>query len=279
MKKAIVGLLGAATLCGCGGSGSNTPYTYTDASSYSEYKEPTVFSTPVTDLDIDWPVGQVIVQKGESVRVEESASKGEYLPLYHFLDSGKLKLRYCKDGSIYHDLQKKLVVTIPGDLGAVDISTISGSYSVDLGSVKTMKGGSTSGKGEVTLTSLESGEFTGISGAINGKIGNAGSLTITTSSGSSKFEIGTLRTYRRDSISGSTSLTVKDTASLSKVEIETTSGTGDLYFDGKKGIDLEFKTTTGKQELEFTKGSDPSLGKITLKYSSISGSVNVHKIG
>ena len=278
MKKAFFVSLIPLLLCGCGGKGQGNPYSYSDAASYSEYKEPLTFTESITGFDIDYPVGEVIVKTGETFRVEETLISGDYLPLYHFLDGSNLRVRFCKDGTVYNRLSKRLTVTIPGDLDTLQIATISAKYNVDAKGIKILQCNSTSGSGHVKLTSLQNGSFRSISGSIAGTIGKAGSLAFDTTSGASSIACDSLERFRHDAISGSSELTVADSSALEKVEIDVTSGGATLHLDGKKGIDLHFKSSTGRKSLEFTEGSDPSLGKFDLTFSSISGSLYVKKI-
>ena len=80
-----------------------------------------------------------------------------------------------------------------------------------------------------------------------------------------------------DSVSGNVDATIESTLNLSSIKIDSISGDAKLYLDGTRGYRLVFDSISGKQEAEFTDGTDASIPRYDIKVETVSGDLKIYK--
>ncbi|MCR5348123.1 MAG: DUF4097 domain-containing protein [Bacilli bacterium] len=220
-------------------------YTYDHADQYKEYTNPLVWVTQgnITSMHIGWLSGQINVKVGENFFIEEYNAKGNYLPLYYWVQDTSISIQYCASGTKGGKLEnseKTLDVTIPSTFGKLDIDAVSASYSI--------------------------------------KAENLGELNVDSVSGDGEVNVQTIEKARMDSVSGSFSLTCFDSSKIMNIRTDSVSGNTDLTFDGKRGYDLDYDTVSGKKTWDFVDGSDPTLSRFSIDVNSVSGNLAIHKL-
>lgn len=286
MKKPLILLGMVALTSSCFFSTSQEfELSYENPESYTTYTE----STPVdlnptegklTKLDITWISGEVELALGDKIHIVEKNISGTYLPLCYWLNGSELHVQYCSAGK--HDVgpggsQKKLMITVPEVTESVELYSISANIKGTIGSTESVETVSTSGSVSLKATSILTMESNSVSGSLELETGKLGSLKNDTTSGSLTLAAQTVENVEFNSVSGSLSSVIKDSADLKGIKAVTTSGSADITLDGKKGYDLRFASSSGVKDLAFTAGTDASLSKFSLYFSSISGSLTVKK--
>ena len=272
-------LLAAITLSGC----NAVYYTYEDADKYTKYTEPVdivIYDENLRTLDLDWISGQIYIQRGNMIRIEEEPIRGNYHPLYYYLDGLKLNVKYCASmtKTLNFNYSKKLVVTIPNDLELINIKTISADYHIDLNKVDNIKVKTTSGDGEVNVSTIGSFEKDTTSGDIAIDANKMDNFTFTSTSGDVSLRTNTIKDIHFKSTSGNFYSVINSSLELNQIWIKTTSGNSTLNLDGVRGYNLDFTSGSGDKDLEFRDGSDPTLSKFDIVFKSTSGDLKINKI-
>lgn len=284
LKKLLL-LISTLGLIGCSNvTVTSLNYIYTNAENYVAYESPTTIDiqeSGLNELDIDWISGEVVVKYGEEVKIEETSSNGTYYPLYYYQQGSSLLIRYCASGTFffrYNDTAKKLEVTIPHDISTLKVATVSANYKVYLSNVNNVNLETVSGNGEVSLESTNSIKIATVSGQVEGNINEVGLFDAATVSGSVSMISNKTRKIDFDTVSANLNYTIKDTSTLEMIEVDSVSGTVNLTMSSLRGYNLlEFKTNTGERHSDFKDGDDDSLPKFDIKFSSVSGNLNIKK--
>ena len=273
-------LLATISLSGC----KAIYYTYEDADKYTKYTEPVeivICDENLKTLDLDWVSGQIYIQRGNEIKIEEENTRGNYLPLYYYLDGLKLNVKYCQSNIKalnYSHTSKKLELTIPNDLELINIKTVSADYHIDLNGVDNIKVKTTSGDGEVKVSTIGGFEADTTSGDIAIDANKMDNFTFTTTSGDVSLRTNTIKDIHFKSTSGNFYTVINSSLELNQISIKTTSGNTTLNLDGVRGYNLDFTSTSGDKDLEFRDGSDPSLSKFDIVFKSTSGDLKINKI-
>ena len=235
----LIALLSMLTLTSC----IFGKYTYNQGSKYTEYTGRTEIEDKITKLQINWVSGKVHILKGSTLAFEERGGKGEYLPLYYYVDEGTLYIQYAKnntDAQYLKDNTKELLITVPEDVEVLELDTVTADYDIDIGDIKTIDIDAVSGKGTVVC--------------------------------------GLCSTVDIDTVSGYVKLAVKHSHDLELIDIDSTSADAELYFDGIRSFDTTFNSTSGGYTADFFQGSDNTYTPFKINYDSVSGSLYIHKL-
>lgn len=283
MKRLMLGL-SALFLCGCVhiSVDDNLDYVYPSAEKYVEYTAPVELPdlyANLKEVHIDWVNGDVKIQKGEKLTITETNGEGEYRPLYYLAEGNALTVRFWKSGvyNLTGKYDKKLVVTVPENLLLLQLDIVSATYQIDLSNVDKVEIDSVTSTGEVNLSSCPEFIHSSVTSEMTLNASSIVNLDLNTLSGENNVNLDKLVNASFNAVSSSFNLVVKDSSDLSKIDIDTTSGSASLSFDGKRGYDLSFDTVSGKKNLAFTEGSDASSSKFSIDFSSTSGNLDVKK--
>ena len=227
-------------------------------------------SGSVNSLFIDWTEGRVNIEyhAGSGVTVSETADRAlsEDDKLRWWLDGDTLRIRYAKSGFRFSltSLNKVLTVSLPEGtvLKSADIGSTSGDLNIPALAADEIRLDSTSGN-ITAATEAKKLTVSATSGSIDVRQdGDAGAVTLGSTSGSIACALGSAKDVAADSTSGSVSLTLSGSAD--NVSLHSTSG--------EIGAEI---ASAGKAEISSTSGNvTVKLSAFgSLKIGSTSGSV------
>lgn len=259
MKKAfslsLLSALCAALLAGCGLS-AGTPsglsdFRYDDADRYTAGGAS--LTAAVEKVEVDWLSGsvRVVSRPGNTVEFEEAANRAldDNICLYYWLDGATLRIRFCRDGRWdLSGLEKDLTLYLPEGLALkeLEVDSVSARIEADCVSAEELKLDSVSGAIRVSDCAVtgEAGLATVSGGIAAGLLGPLEELKVNTVSGEVAVSAGEVGSVRGDATSGSVSLTLA--AAPRRLEVDTVSGSVELYLPEDAGFTLRFDTVSGE---------------------------------
>ena len=237
-KKSLLGAL-LLSLTSC----SYNTYNYKDSNLYTEYSSPLTLESTVKYLNISWVSGNVEIIEGDNFVLTEKNEKGDYLPLYYYIDNSTLNVHYVKNGTyknVYKDMDKKLIITVPQNvLREIKLDTVASTYSIN-------------------YKDLEKFELDTVSGI--------GSLSIDT-----------IKYIDISSVSGNINCTIKDTSKTEEIKVKSTSGNTFLTLDDTRGYDLDYSSLSGNVIQEFKEPTNKLLDEYKINVEVLSGNVIIKK--
>ncbi len=275
----------AATVSGfLGGSASG----YADAGKYTAGE--TDISAPVSNLDVDWTAGKVILEYhgGNAVELRESSDKAisEDMKMRWWMDGDTLRVRYAKSGlRLNWNLTKELTIRIPKNTAFRDVKICATSAGLMIPALKadTLTLSTTSG---AIQAAAEAGRVTAdaTSGALNLQLsGHADEVHAHTTSGALSVEADDAEALKASSTSGTIHLqgdrvkqceanatSGKVTVWLNEADrVETGSTSGSVTVRLAKFSLLKANTTSGQISAVL-----PEQPGFTARLSSVSGRID-----
>ncbi len=242
-------------------------YTYENAEKYSAGN--TSYTGEVKELDIEWTAGDVkiVVYDGDEIKLEESGAgeRGDN-KMRTYLDNGTLHIRYARSGiRLFSDIPtKKLTVSLPekyaSALYEINIKAVSANISSE-GMIVCREISIESVSGKINLNGI-SAEDSDIS-TVSGNILIAGDISELDVKGvSAKLELmlqSTPRSIAAETVSGNVDITLADSTSGFKAELDSLSGklkvggenAGKVYKHKDGMAEFEFESISGNVTIVF----------------------------
>ena len=310
MKKIVVFIILStivlAAMCGLTGCSAFGSVTYANSDQYS------VGDTEITDkienIEIDWPSGSVSVvsHSGNTFLLSEKAEDKipEDLRVHWWLDGTTLHVKFAASGAglrLFHTWHKDLTLTVPealsfddvvicaasaeidaSDLAAetLSVSTASGNVSISC-AANTIKLNSASGNIQLTQTG-NAGEVSidTTSGKINADLSQADTASFETSSGKIKVTAASVDSLSAKSTSGAVSCALE--ATPSECKLHAVSGEVTLILPEGSDFTAHISTTSGDFESDFALKKDGSTyicgsGSADIDIDTTSGDVSIRQ--
>lgn len=257
MKKRISSVIGilvaffALFACvACNGSFRGGAYVYENADKYTAGGG--MVAEPVRNLEIDWVSGVAFIHyhTKDTVEFSEECKKEltEDTQMYYSYDSGTLRIKFAKSGSVlFNPTEKRLNVYLPEGtvLDKLETDTVSANVTAEGISAKkidvdTVSGGikleSFNDTQEVEADSTSADVILSFSGGVE-------KADIDTVSGSVHVTAPKIDDFDCDTVSGSVGLYLEEAPS--RIDIGTVSGGVVLYLPSVLNATLDFDTVSG----------------------------------
>lgn len=222
----------------------------------------------VTDLDIDWGAGTVLVKEDETVteitlretvytgRSDDTPAVSEDEVLYHWLDGETLRVKFLKSKWGRQEVNAKILhVLLPAGkaLGTVKIHSDTAHAEVSGITAQRVELESASGPLAATYATVEELECESVSGNVSA-YGTLGTVSLETTSGevyactSAEFSAKRLEI---ETVSGSVLIDARDDLLAGETVIESASGNVKFQFSHDTAYTLDFTTTSGTYSSQF----------------------------
>lgn len=242
------------------------------------------FQEPITDMDIEWPAGEALIETGDVDKASVSVTNGT--AAVSMDATGCLKVRCEKDYNRFFSVnfeKKALTVTVPRDTALTKLDLDVASANVTVRGLE----------GEIREVELDSAS--GISTLENLTIGT---LDVDTASGPCRFENLTVRDLSVDTASGNVDFSGKldklnyDGASARftgvftnhpyQLDLNTMSGRLDITLPEDCGFTAAFDGMSGKLNSDFATSFINNSqvygdGACHIQVDSMSGNLTIHK--
>ena len=255
-------------------------YHYDNSEMYTKYTEPVgfvIYDEDLKSINVDWISGEVIIKKGDTSEFTETNIQGSYLPCYYYLNGLDLNIKYCASGTSSiksGHTKKKLEITCRASVETIKIKTVSADYSVEMSGVNDLVLDTVSGDGTIKVNYIDHLDLDSTSGDLTLEAGTLNSATMDTVSGDVKVDVTNTKQFDFDSTSGALRLIVRESTLIKKIKFSAVSGGAKMYFDGLRGYNLDFSSTSGDKTLNFKDGPD-TLPKFDIEFDSTSGDLLV----
>lgn len=254
------------------------------------------FYDPVDSIDIDWVAGSVTIlpaTDGVLCVVEEaSASMTEAQCMEVMLTAGRLSIDYSSSvvGLSLTDLfglanmpSKALTVYVPeGELTRIRVGLTAAELSVDNLSAGALTIDGVSGEIDISGCAFGTVKINSVSGSVDLWDTAAGDADVSLVSGSVTFT-GSFGSFEGESVSGGFTLTPSGENTLSKIDIDTTSGDVTVFLPADTAFSAEMDSVSGDFDCAFPtvhRGDTYISGEngAEMKFHTISGDVSIRKV-
>lgn len=260
MMKKVTSLILILGVCVCLLSGCRLPFGSSSGLSdirYEDAERYTAGGASLTDtverVKIDWVSGSVRVTShaGDTVEFAEEANRGlnDDTSLYYWLDGTTLRIKFCRSGKwSLSGLEKDLTLYLPEELALKELEVDGVSAELEAAAVRAeeLKLETVSGGIRVTDCSVaKEAELFSVSGSIDaGLPGTLEKLKTDTVSGRVTVSAGEILSVRGGSTSGGLSFSLSNAPR--SLEVDTVSGSVELYLPEDAGFTLRFSTVSGE---------------------------------
>ncbi len=289
------------------GCGFKTNYVYKNGDKYTAGDRE--ISDKIEKIDIDYRSGDVklVGSDTSSVSIKETSNKqlDDKRKVHSWVDGTTLYIRYCASAKKLdlNNLDKKLTVTIPGDVKLSDVKVVvsSGSFGAENFEAENINAESSSGavsvdctvknvkmeasSGSVYLTQKGVGgeiSLMASSGSVNADVESADKLSTEVSSGKINVKTGKVNEFKSKASSGSCEFTFDEVPASSN--IEASSGDVTIYLPENADISATFKHSSGDldySDIAFTKDGNNYVsgnGSNKLSVETSSGDITIKKL-
>lgn len=281
----------------------NGVYSYDDSAGYVKAEATTsetgvygaTISENITEIDVGWVRGKVIVSSSEtadSVAFSETGNFDGDIPdefvMRYRVDGTALKIRFTQSGvnlssASYKEKKKTLTITVPASVSFTEIDLNTVSADVEASDIRASELSCDTVSGDVTATRCSATEidFDSVSGDLLLSSCSASSkLNIDTTSGDITVENSPISAMEAESISGK--IRLQTTAGSGNIEVKTVSGNVAVVLPSDvAGFGITFDSTSG----DFSSDSAVTVSGKTYTYGTpsfvidcrtVSGDVSVN---
>ena len=264
----------------------NGVYSYDDSAGYVKAEAATsetgvygaTISENITEIDVGWVRGKVIVSSSEtadSVAFSETGNFDGDIPdefvMRYRVDGTVLKIRFTQSGvdlssAAYAEKKKTLTITVPasGSFAEIDIDTVSAAVEVSDIRASELSCGTVSGNATATRCSAAEIDFESVSGELLLSACSASNeLKTCTISGNIAVEDSPVSIIDAESVSGK--IRLQTTAASGNIEVKTVSGDVAVVLPSDvTGFGITFDSTSG----EFSSASSVTVSGKTYTYGT-----------